>query len=242
MIGRKSLVALAVLCALAGSAVSVASASAATKAFTCSKEATKKDRFGAHCLAEGATKEWGHIEVPAGKTATTATNANTASETTAAATSVLAVTIAGVATEIQCTGLEGSGTMENTESKVASTGTVSYTGCTVTKPAGKGCVVSGGKVTTKELTGESEGATIVKIKPAAGETIATVVIEKCSITGLNNSYPVTGSLKASVSGATATTTEAGVTEQATLKFGGQKAGLGGSVTDKGPNGNAIVLT
>ncbi|HET7445872.1 MAG TPA: hypothetical protein VFJ57_14575, partial [Solirubrobacterales bacterium] len=49
----------------------------------------------------------------------------------------------------------------------------------------------------------------------------------------NNTFPVTGSLKLTPSGATLTTTHAGITEQNTLKFGGVKAGLESSLTPRG---------
>jgi hypothetical protein len=242
MIGRKSVVALAILCALVLSAVSVASASA-TEAVECSSSASTIDKFGAHCLAvpEGKTANFGHVKLSAGSHAITGTNANTASETTTAAVSVLAGTLSGVVTELQCTGLSGTGTLENTGTQAKGTGTLEYTGCTVAKPAGKGCVVNGGKVTTSELAGESEGAGTLAFKPASGTTFATITIASCSVTALNNPFPVTGSVKGTVTGATTTTTEAGVTTQNTLKFGGNKAGLEGALTIKsGTNGVALT--
>lgn len=243
MIGRKSVVALTILCAASFCAISASSASA-VPAWTCIVF-MNGGLTGPHCLDTGSG---GYIRfhIPPGLTKTTATNANTASETTAAAGSVLAGSLSGVATELQCTGLEGTGEMENKEIEkevflAHGTGTLTYTGCTVLKPAGKGCVVNGGKVTTNELTSTSEGSETLAIKPASGETFASITIEKCTVSALNNTFPVTGSLKATVTGATATTTEAGVTTQGTLKFGGNNAGLAGAATNKGENGNGLVL-
>jgi hypothetical protein len=248
MVSRRSAVALAVMCALAISAVSVAGASAGpAKAFTCVRAATTGDRFGPHCLASqpGVEERYAHQSFDP-KTPTVVSNEDTVAETTAAAVSVLAGTLSGVVTEIQCTSVTGTGELENKEvEKVAvvhETGILEYTGCTVLKPAGKGCVVSGGKVTTNELTAITESTETLAVKPASGTTFASVKIESCSTTALNNTFPVTGTLKATITNATRTTTEVGVTEQGTLKFGGNKAGLSGALTERGPSGNAIVLT
>jgi hypothetical protein len=255
MIGRKSIIALVALCALVVSAVSVASASAGATAYTCSKEAAVKDKVGAHCLESGGEKLWGHVAFT-GATAITGTNAETApnekGETTKLpSTSILAGSLSGVATELQCGGLSGEGTMENKTIETSpgvftmvahGTGILNYTTCAVTKPAGKGCKVKESKVTTNSLTAISEGPGTLAFKPAAGETFASITIEGCSVGALNNTFPVTGSLKGTVTGATTTTTEEGVTGQGNLKFGGNKAGLGGSLTIKGPNGNGLVLT
>src|SRR5438067_1724593 len=74
MICRKFVVALALLCALVLSAVSVAGASA-TEAVECGSSASKIDKFGAHCLSvpEGKTANFGHIGLSAGSHAITAT-------------------------------------------------------------------------------------------------------------------------------------------------------------------------
>lgn len=244
MIGRRSVVALAVLCALVLSAVSVASASA-TEAVECSSSASKIDKFGAHCLAvpAGKTANFGHLGLSAGSHEFTATNANTASETTAGAVSLLAGVISGVAVEIQCTGVSGTGSLENAGSQTKGTGVLTYAGCTILKPAGRGCVVHGGSITTNSLAAESEGASSLKFKPASGETFVSITWEKCTVSALNNTYPVTGTMKATVTGATTTSTEAGVTEQNTLKFGGSKAALAGALTIKSAaSGNGLALT
>jgi hypothetical protein len=104
-------------------------------------------------------------------------------------------------------------------------------------------VVTGGTVTTKTLKGTTVGqaANKLKFEPNSGTEFATVPIESCSIGSLNNKFPVTGSLVADTSGATTTTTEAGVTGQNTLKFGGVNAGIEGALTIKvGSNGVALT--
>lgn len=45
--------------------------------------------------------------------------------------------LAGVVTEIQCTTVEGTGSLTNAASSATGTGTLKFSGCTVTKPEGK---------------------------------------------------------------------------------------------------------
>lgn len=248
---RKGILGIAVVCALALSAYVAANASAADQAWGCgpgkSTESTALDWQDAHCTVRSTNEEnekfhTGWIEK--GKpTPVSTTNAETASETKAAAPSKLQATIAGVATEVQCTGVGGSGSLTNAEESVSGTGTIEYSGCTVTKPAGKGCVVTGGKITTKELSlttvGQSEGN--LQLSPASGTEIASVPIEKCSLEGLNNKFPVTGSVTATAVGAVFGTTHAGVTAQNTLKLGGNKAGIEGSLTLNEKEGEARIV-
>jgi hypothetical protein len=245
MIGRKSVVGIAVLCALALSAFVTANASAEQRAWACSPSAAQKPFTDAHCInAVPEQSKFGHVEI-ASPTSIEATNAATASNTTAAAVSKLKGALSGVVTEVQCTGLTGTGSLTNAASSVTGTGVIEYTGCSVTAPAGKGCVVTGGKVTTKTLKGTTVGqaANKLKFEPNSGTEFATVPIESCSIGSLNNKFPVTGSVVADVNGATTSSTEAGVTGQNTLKFGGVNAGIEGAFTIKcKENGNGVVLT
>jgi hypothetical protein len=84
---------------------------------------------------------------------------------------------------IVCTGETSSGSASNPEPFKTTSGegkaTVTFTGCTVTKPSS--CKIPGGKIVTKELRGvleekEKLGAG-VKITPVSGTTLATVVFE-----------------------------------------------------------------
>ena len=170
--------------------------------------------------------------------------AKTASETTAASVAKLKGALSGVVTEVQCTTVGGSGELTNSAASVSGTGTIEYTGCTVTLPAGKGCKVTGGAVTTKNLaaTTSGQGKNEVKFTPNEGTEFASIPIEGCSNEALNNTFPVTGSLVATATGATLSTTHAGVTAQNTLKFGGVKAGLEGTITISMKEGNPITLT
>jgi len=236
----KTAVGVAVLCALALSAFAAASASAkGLTAYTC--VLGKGVLNGPHCLGtEGG--EYGHVKIEE-ETTGIATNAKTAEnaahETTKAAQkSILKGTLSGVASEIECTGVEGSGTFNNKttaggEMFAHAEGTLTYTGCKMLKPAG--CAVAA-TLTTNKLTGTTEGIQTAepphtaKIQPAGETPFIEIKTTGCTNEGLNQTYPVTGSLKAKITGATLTSTHADITTQNTLKFGGQKAGLDGALT------------
>ncbi|MGD9736671.1 MAG: hypothetical protein AB7V58_13880 [Solirubrobacterales bacterium] len=232
MIRRNYVVALAVMCALAAGALAAANASAEQRAYTCSTGAVAEEFTDEHCLNKTGSGEYGHTLISEEEAEFTLSNAKTAESTTAAAVSKLASTVSGVVTEVQCTSLSGEGQLTNAESSVTGTGVIEYTGCTVTKPSGKGCVVKGGEITTNEVKGTTAGQAEAKIKftPNSGETFASITIEGCSIGSLNNTFPLAGSLIADVNGATITSTHAGITSQNTLKFGGTKAGIEGAMT------------
>lgn len=229
----RSTIALALLCVCAFSAFATQSAFAEQKAVTC--ESVASGQFSdAHCINVNPGGPYRHTEVP-GSLLFSATNARTASETTSAAVSSLKGALSGIATEVQCTTVTGLGELTNAESSVSGTGTLEYGGCTVTLPAGKGCKVIGGKVPTKKLAATTVGqaANTMKFTPFEGTQFASIPIESCSVEALNNTFPVAGSLVATATGATLTTTHVGVTGQNTLKFGGVKAGLEGAVTLSG---------
>ena len=152
-------------------------------------------------------------------------------------------TIAGIAVEIQASGTVGEATgmnikAANGEHFIEGTGTTTYSGVTVTAPAGKGCVVEGGKIVTNKLAGTSAGQGMAGVLvPAIGETFAEFVIAGCGPTealkALNGIYKVTGSVKCGGDGATVLCSEAAITEQNTLKLRGQKAGIQVTTTATG---------
>jgi hypothetical protein len=233
MLSFKSAIALAVLCACAFSAFATQSAVAEQKAFTC--ENVGAGAFAdAHCVTANPGGEYGHAEI-VNSVFASATNARTASETTTAAVSKLKGTLSGVITEVQCTTVGGWGKITNAAASVTGTGVLEYSGCTVTLPAGKGCVVNGGRVNTKKLTATTVGqaANAVEVTPSEGAEFAGVKIESCSVGVLNNTFPVTGSLVATANGATLNTAHAGITTQNTLRLGGNTAGLEGAITITG---------
>ncbi|MGD9734313.1 MAG: hypothetical protein AB7V58_01705 [Solirubrobacterales bacterium] len=253
MIGRKSVIGIATLSALAVCAISAPSAMAYQTAVTCSSGAASKTFTDAHCTTAGGLGTYGHATISAGEIIEIGgSNESTASETFAAAPSRLKGALSGVATEIECTGVTGIGILRNVQPAVLmfveGAGELHYTGCSVTKPAGKGCEVKEGEVNTEVLyaTTDSQLSGFLKVEPgstAKENKLAFITIEGCSIFALNNTFPVGGHLLASVNGATATTTHSGITSQETLTFGGVKAGLEGAFTTTAVNGGqGIALT
>jgi len=244
MFGRKSVIGIAVLCALALSALTAANAAAEQRAFTCAPTGTGFS--DAHCTSPSGAGKFSHVAIETGvETEISGTNEKTASETTAAAVSKLKGALSGVETEIQCTVIDVHGILTNTPTSLHFLPIlITYTTCSVTKPAGKGCKVSGGEVKTKELTATTVGQAEnnVKVTPLEGTEFASIKIEGCSNEALNNTFPVTGSVTVTANGATASTTHTGVTAQNTLKFGGVKAGLEGAATISRKEGNPITLT
>jgi len=245
MTGRRSIVFTCLLGVLIISAIAAASASAEQLVYRCVPTAPKLQFSDAHCLnkvSEGA--KFGHEVWGTSPGVLGATNADTASGTTAAAPSKLKGALSGVETEITCTTVGGMGSLSNGAAAFTASGTLEYSGCSVTKPAGKGCAVAGGAITTKELfaTNEGQAENTFKITPQEGTEFASIKIESCSNEALNNTFPVTGSVIPSVSGSTVSTTHTGITAQATLKFGGNKAGLEGALTFKRQTEFALALT
>jgi hypothetical protein len=270
MNGRRAIVGLCMLCALVFSAFAAQGAAAATKgttAFTCVKE--KGTLRGEHCLTTGsASPTFGHVAIAENTTTElSATNAKTASETTAAAPKIFKFTLAGVPLELQATGVSATGSATNKkaasgEHYFSGTGTITYTGVTVLKPAGQGCKVttdeefpvgSGifregaeGVVHTKELKFTTEGQEdFLKFEPASGTVFATFWVT-CTGEGvpeaLKGTYTVTGSVKCPTVGATIVCTHEATTALNTLKVKGLKAGLEGSLTVSGRSGGAGAFT
>jgi hypothetical protein len=157
--------------------------------------------------------------------------------------------ISGVEVELQSTELTGSGSMENvlggTEGKehiAKGTGTINYKNVTVAKPAGKGCAVTGGAVTTKTLKASTAGQGMgLKFEPASGTLFAEFNITGCSIAALNGKYEVKGSVVGTPEGTSTVTTAAGTTAQETLKLRGQNAGIDGALNIIGKD-NPLAAT
>lgn len=194
---RKTIVGLSVLCALLFSVVAAANASAATGTtlFTCSKSATVKDFTNADCTSTTGTKEWGHVAF---------TGSTPLQTKSASAKQVLTGTLAGIAVELEATGVEVNTTLNNTVQNNAGPPmsfsgetALTYTGVTVKKP--EPCKVPGGKVSTKQLKfnstiGTTKKTTGVKFEPATGTTFAEITLEGCGATPPNGTYPVKGTV------------------------------------------------
>ena len=206
MIGRKSILGLCMLCALAIAGLAAQSASA-QKAYTCAETGTQvgANKFSdSHCKTpNGTTGPWRHVAF------TGKTNITGSGEVTK-----LKSVQSGVTLELQSTELTGSGEMENKEEGATTwaegTGTITYKNVTVTLPAGKGCKVVGGSVTTNKLAATTKGLTNqLKFTPATGETFAEFTVEGCSIGALNHLYTAKGSVIGNTEGATTVTTHNG---------------------------------
>jgi hypothetical protein len=259
MISRSSVIGIAVLFALVVSAFAAASASAVEnpfRAYTCEPVSSGRQFSDEHCKTEasGAGTGWKHTLITAEKTPiignTLATTDEGTGHTNAHTASKLHGTIAGVETEVQCTLTNGTGELTNAAASVTGNGVIEYVECTVTKPEGRNCVVTGGVITTKKLRATTVGQEANKVKFSAfeGTQLAGIPIAGCleNIPPAGN-YPVTGSLVATATGATLTTTGAGATAQGTLRLGGQVAGLEGAFTirmklEAGKEINPITLT
>ncbi|HET7443601.1 MAG TPA: hypothetical protein VFJ57_02980 [Solirubrobacterales bacterium] len=238
MYSRKAALGIAILAVLGLSALAASGATASgATTFTCVTDPSGT-LIGDHCLTSGTGEKSKHVAIePNTTTTSTLTNANTAEETKAAKSATLKATLAGVNTEITCSEIHGEGTVENRTTGEEMFGhgelKIHFTGCEVKAPAGKGCKVPEGTITTNQLTSRTVGSGATgKISPKEGTTFTEIKLEGCSIAFLNNTFPVTGSLEAKTNGATITLTHAEATTQNTLKFGGQKAGIEFAVTTK----------
>jgi hypothetical protein len=238
MTKRRSAFILATVCALLASAV-VAQASFAQTTYTCANFSTG-DFTDNHCITAGSQghSPWGHVGI--------AVNTQT-TETGSGGLMKIKTVQSGVTLELQSTEATATGTVENKEEAGAMWAqgklVITFKGVTVTAPAGKGCTVKGGQIVTKELAQTSKGLTNqTKFSPASGETFASFVIEGCSLAALNHEYTAKGSLIGNNSGATTNFGHEFVTFLTSWFVNGQNAGLDGSVTLKGPNGNGLTYT
>lgn len=257
MTRRKAIFGICMLCALAFSAFSAQGASAATlgtTVFTCKEPVAGDVAVGtpfnkAHCKDSDTDPlgKFRHVEVPANTTTEiTGTTVDTENNPTP---SKLKSTISGIETEIQSKlahilpevgGVKSwitNATEPNGEHYFHGELWVQYTEVEVTKPAGKGCKVKGGSITTNKLKFSSKGQKagemmFAKFEPAAGTVFAEFEVEGCSIGALNGKYEVKGSVRGEPDGSTINFSHQTVTEEGTLTLRGQKAGFDSSTTVK----------
>lgn len=247
---RKTVTGLVLVCGVALSALTGQSANAATgtTAFTCVSGGT--GFADAHCKEAGGGS-YGHVGIGE----TTSTEVSGSNGTTGKATQPLRLrgVLSGVEVELQATGVIISGWLENRKDFFTGEHFVEgeggalapeFTGVTVVKPAGKGCEVrkdAGGvpgiagfvEGNNVRATTQGRGDTVI-FKPATeGVPLATFFLQGCSIKALNLTFPISGSVIGIPNGATVNFTHAETTTQGTLKLGGQKAGIEGSITLKG---------
>jgi hypothetical protein len=234
---KGTLIALCALCALTAGASAVPSAFAlGTASFTCKAGGT--GFADAHCTTAGTPGSFGHESIPE-KTETEfeANNEKTNAETNGAVPVTFRSTISGVNVEIQFLNWVFHGRAE--QHRISGYWTffgnfaLTLTFPEFKAPAGKGCTIKGEMVASKELTATTnEQGMALKIEPKEGTTLASFVVEGCSIAALNGTYELKGSLKGTPNGAVLEFSHASVTEQGTLTLHGQKAGIEGKVTLK----------
>jgi hypothetical protein len=260
MMGRRAVTGLALLCALLFSAFAAQSASAikGTTAFTCAP-AEKNGAFkDAHCKEAGLSSPgFNHVAIEQGKTTIIhATNEKTKNKTTESTPSVLKGKAFGVAITITCSKVFGHGSLVNILDAsgehyvhVGNEATVLYTKCVVTGPTG--CKIPGEKIEVTKLTATTkEKGDNVTFVPEKGTEFVNFKFEGCKVAELNTEYKVLGSVLAQSDGATLNFNHNAITATKELTFGGQPAGLEGSITvsqaaetpESGATGNPISLT
>ncbi len=186
-----------------------------------------KDFGDSHCKA-GPTGSFGHVEF-SGATELAASGGLTKLHTV----------FSGVEVEFQSTELTGTGEMENMlaesgEHTANGTGVIEYKNVTVTKPAGKGCIVKGGEVKTNNLKATTAGQGMgLLFEPSGGTVFAALTVENCSSGFLNGKYEIKGAVSGTPEGATAVFTASGTTAQKTLTIAGGSVGIDGIVTFSG---------
>lgn len=226
----KTFLGIALLLAASTLGLGAANASASTN-FTClgvnPGDGTFSDN---HCETSFMGGSFRTDEVPVG-TSTTLEETNTGN-------SIFGGTLSGIKFEVSCEGFAGTSVETNvkTEKGVMQVEgkeiVFQYSTCTVLKPAGKGCVISE-PIKTKTLVAISEesGGTKFKYSPASGTEIGSLTLSGCSVSALNNTFPMTGTITALVNGSKPATLEFTSTSSA-LKIAGQAGTYFGTVHRK----------
>jgi hypothetical protein len=157
--------------------------------------------------------------------------------------------LAGVPTQVACSAGTTSGSVENPAGGGDGTASVSFalSGCTVPLPAGRGCYVEGGTVTTETMAGSLAAAeAFAPLKLTASPKLATVKIRGCTITALNNDWSLTGSLLVSPYLSLGNPGKWSIlksqNEANLLKLGGVKAIASGLVSAETAAGEAVTWT
>jgi hypothetical protein len=236
MAARTTTVGLMLLCALAFSAASAPSAMAkGTTAYTCVFEAGKGEFEDADCSKNvGAGKgNFQHVAITPGAEPEI-------KDSLISKSFILKGKTVGVNVTIECLETQGSGKITNAVKgeEMVNTGsglTFTFSKCTVTEPAGKGCEVKGGGFTTKTLKSTTEEME-VKFSAEVGNVVAEFTLQKCSVPALNKTYKAEGTFIGIPNGSflqfTAKSTEKTEVELVPLKmeaeFTQQKPGAGGN--------------
>jgi hypothetical protein len=246
MKGRKTIVMLALISALAISAVATSEASASgTTGFTCTAASGARDFADAHCTSQVGAGEgtFGHVAL-AGKKEITLSNEKTASGTTAAQPSILIGLLAGVEVEVICTKVTGSGTLTNSEvggsMQATGTMTIEHSGCTVPRPSG--CTVAEPIVYSANYTTyQTETEMGLKYTPVEEPNFGTFTLKNCT---LANTYGIAGKMETTAAGTPLGqgATQTWTTSMSKLTWGGSSYTLAGAITLRVKGGDPIAFT
>lgn len=212
MNGRRAVIGLALLCALASSAISAPSASAkGTTAFTCTFIPFKGGSFkDGHCTENvGSGKgDFGHVAIDTQKEPTkiTISNANTANETKNPTTLVYHYIKDGKEITITCANVHATTSMSNepgSPEKVSWAGlNVTVNGCT-TSPESLGCKVAKESIPIENASAVTvAGKEEIEIKPSPGKALSIFELTGCKEETLNGKAEITGTVNAKPKGAT----------------------------------------
>jgi hypothetical protein len=237
MTGRRAIIVMSLLSALALSAFVAESASAGTTAFTCAKGQGGAGFSDEHCtkaVQTGATFE--HVAIQPNKpTKYEANNEKTANETKESTPATFKFTFAGVEIHIVCKGLSATGEIENNEvfKKMYvffNVSTFSLTGCKIEKPVtctiGESFTLTAPKGTTYEVEEEKGEEPAIEFEPGESSVFGEIEFkgEKCPL----KVAEVGGKLVGTAKGATVLFTAL----HNTLTIGGVKTTFTGAVTPR----------
>jgi hypothetical protein len=253
MIGRRTVVGVSLLCALAFCAIGASSASATgTTAFTCVEGGGSKDFSDAHCdnQVKAGEGKFGHVKVEGSETELTFSNEKTASETTAAEPSVLAGPLLGVNVSVSCKKVAGTGTVTNGEvggvMQATGNATLEHSECVVTTAGSEGkCLVKEPIVyTAKYTTFQNETAMGVEFTPKSGKAFGAITyVEGSGGCPIKGTFNIEGSFLGTPGG---TAQGKGATwrfaDTGNLHWGSSLYTLSGAVTARMKGGNPITFT
>lgn len=253
MTGRKTVIGMALVCALALCALAASNAAASgTTAFTCAENGGEKDFSDAHCdkQVKAGEGKFGHVSIAVGTTQEiTVSNEKTASETTAAEPTVLTGTLAGIAVEVVCNSVTGTGTLKNEEvagaMQAAGNVTMEHSKCTVAKPPT--CSVAEPIVYKNHFKTYQNGTEMgVEYKPENEVEFGSFVLKNngaqtCLCKG---TYKIEGSYEGTAAGSPTGkgATQVFTKEMGKLTWAGHAYTLTGAVTMRLKGGNPIAFT
>lgn len=240
---RKSILGILIasaMCICAVGAFGVSSASALTMHECTEASGTTGSYTTSECSVTSETGKFHWVPIVGKQTLTP----------TATTNFTLGAVVGGVKFKIVCTALGGTATAENTEAagemKIVGTGVAEYSGCSVSEPAGKSCVVAN-PIKTVELSSTTKEMKFT-YTPKSGEKFTTIVVSGCTVTALNGEKEVKGTAVAEVEepgtgtemGTAGTTQKFTETSGSTLTFGGQAATFLGSLHYSTANGTKVA--